>query len=431
MNKIIRHFFIALVFSSNLFSLFSSDGFTARQNSLAGAIISENENYNINAIGLSGNPALISLVQRPTIIMNYSRLYSLVGLDFSSSDFILPIKHVGLGLHISTFGYNLYRETKIKLGISYTVIPQLQIGLLLNLQNLYIAGLENNATIGINLGINGTLTTKLSFGAKIININNPKISNHVDNSIATIIGVGFNYKISKEWSNYISLEKSSNSYLRFNFGTELRLLSSLYLRVGFHNQPNLLSTGVGIKLQNWHLDWSLQYPLNKLGTTQTWSLNYKFSLKEKTYSPKLKLLQLININQANRNILETLPEVSAKTASAIILFRKTKHRFFHISQLTQIRGITQNKYEKIKNRISVHSSGKTYFPLKGEASRGLHINESEMRDLIIAGLSLNKARKLILLRDRKGGFLNISEISKIYFLDKNDLKKIKRAIYGK
>ncbi len=418
--------------TTNMFALFSVNGFDARLNGMAGAPISENYSYfnnNINA-GIVKNPALITVAIIPVIRMNYSQLFSLPGLDFTSLDLLYPFKQGGVGLHISTLGDTLYRESKVAFGIGYEILPQFHIGLLLNLQNLYITGLENSSTIGINIGVNGSLSKKFSFGATIINCNKPTLSNHLNNSIPTIIGVGINYMITEKWGSYLSLEKHSTSMLRLNFGTEQNIFSFLYLRGGFHTMPNLLSFGVGLKLDSWKIDWSLQYPINKLGLTQTWSLSHNFgSTKPKQF--QLRQHKLINLNQANSSALETLPSISAQMAATVILFRKTKHRFFHISQLTKIRGINYNLYSKIKNRISVHSSGKKYFPLKGETANGLHINQAEMRELIIAGLSPNKARKLIVLRNTKGGFYNIKELMTTWFLTKIDRAKIRKAILAK
>lgn len=429
MNKFLIQFFITLVFSSNIWGLFAVEGWDARQNGLANSLISENSDSIFNTLGLSGNPALMSLVTFPTMRMNYSQLYSLVGLDFSSADFIFPFKKAGIGIHVSTFGYDLYRETKIKLGIGYRIIPSLEIGLRIKVLNLFIAGLENSSTLGIDLGVNASLSKQLSFGAKVINCNHPQLSSHLDNSIPSIIGVGFNYKILKQWGSYVSLEKFSYDILRLSVGTEGQLFSSLYLRCGFRTKPNLLSMGLGLKIKNWQIDWSLQYPLNRLGSTQTWSLSHRFNYHKETQI-KIKRQRLINLNQANCLTLETISGISPKTAAAIVLFRNTEHQFFHISQLTKIRGINQDIYAQIKNKISVHSTGKIYFPLKNERPQGLHINDTEMRDLVIAGLSPNKARKLIVWRNSKGGFLDIEEICKIFFLSKEDIIKIKKAIYG-
>ena len=61
----------------------------------------------------------------------------------------------------------------------------------------------------------------------------------------------------------------------------------------------------------------------------------------------------ININTANIEQLETLPGIGPTTATKIINYREENGKFKTIEDIKQVSGIGENKFEKIKNNITV------------------------------------------------------------------------------
>lgn len=61
----------------------------------------------------------------------------------------------------------------------------------------------------------------------------------------------------------------------------------------------------------------------------------------------------ININTATKTDLETLPEIGESTALKIIEYRKKKGKFKLIEDIKQVNGIGENKFNKIKELITV------------------------------------------------------------------------------
>lgn len=61
----------------------------------------------------------------------------------------------------------------------------------------------------------------------------------------------------------------------------------------------------------------------------------------------------VNINRAGRAELTTLTGVGDKTADMIIKYRKEKGKFKSISDIKNIKGIGDAKYDKMKNHITV------------------------------------------------------------------------------
>lgn len=62
---------------------------------------------------------------------------------------------------------------------------------------------------------------------------------------------------------------------------------------------------------------------------------------------------MININTATKTDLETLPGIGESTALKIIEYRKKKGKFKLIEDIKQVNGIGENKFNKIKELITV------------------------------------------------------------------------------
>ena len=66
-----------------------------------------------------------------------------------------------------------------------------------------------------------------------------------------------------------------------------------------------------------------------------------------------KKQDVININTATQEELDTLPGIGPATAIKIIEYRKEKGKFKQKEEIKEVRGIGEAKYEKIKEYISV------------------------------------------------------------------------------
>ena len=63
-------------------------------------------------------------------------------------------------------------------------------------------------------------------------------------------------------------------------------------------------------------------------------------------------LWAVNINTASVEELSTLPGIGQGTAEKIVNYRKD-HKFKTISDLKEVKGIGEKKFEKIKSELSV------------------------------------------------------------------------------
>ena len=68
---------------------------------------------------------------------------------------------------------------------------------------------------------------------------------------------------------------------------------------------------------------------------------------------KIKPIRLININKDSKEELQKLPGIGEKIAERIIYYRDKNGRFEKNEDITNIEGIGQKKYERMKGFITV------------------------------------------------------------------------------
>ena len=64
-------------------------------------------------------------------------------------------------------------------------------------------------------------------------------------------------------------------------------------------------------------------------------------------------LLLINLNTATLQQLQTLPGIGPTLAQRIVAFRERNHGFKRIEELLAVPGISEKKWEAIREKVSV------------------------------------------------------------------------------
>ncbi|QQS37639.1 MAG: hypothetical protein IPM56_06720 [Ignavibacteriales bacterium] len=154
-----------------------------------------------------------------------------------------------------TYGFDLYRETKIILGYAYNFENKFFAGLSLNYQTTSIQNYGNDAAIFINAGGLVYLNEQIRLGFSFDNINRASIGNEKD-QIPVILRSGLSYDITNFVTANISVEKDLKYNPSLQFGLEYEIIEYLILRSGFSNEPSRYSAGVGINYSMFSLDYA-------------------------------------------------------------------------------------------------------------------------------------------------------------------------------
>ncbi len=79
----------------------------------------------------------------------------------------------------------------------------------------------------------------------------------------------------------------------------------------------------------------------------------KLKSSEVDYQALIKQKRIVNINTADVNALETLPNIGPKLAKDIVDYRSDRGSFVLKEDLMKVKGIGPNKYEEIKDLITL------------------------------------------------------------------------------
>lgn len=154
-----------------------------------------------------------------------------------------------------TYGFELYRESKIILGYSYNYESKFFGGIGINYHTFSIQGYGNSGTFYFDLGGLTYITRDFRIGFFIHNINRSTLAN-TDDQIPTIFNIGLSHDFIDAFSLNFSVEKDIRYNPSIQFGVDYEIIEYLSLRSGFSNQPSRYSAGIGINYSIFSLDYA-------------------------------------------------------------------------------------------------------------------------------------------------------------------------------
>jgi len=173
-----------------------------------------------------------------------------------------------------TYGFELYRESKIALGYSYNYENKFFAGLAVNYHTFTIQKYGNTSAFYLNLGGLAYITHQLRWGFAITNINRASIGNE-DDQIPIIFSTGFSYDLIKTLTINLAVEKDIRYKPSVQFGLDYNIIEYLALRVGFQNEPARYAAGIGINYSIISLDYAV-FTHQDLGLTHQAGLIISF-----------------------------------------------------------------------------------------------------------------------------------------------------------
>ncbi len=133
-------------------------------------------------------------------------------------------------------------------------------------------------------------------------------------------------------------------------------------------------------------------------------------IAEKTFLPKTVKEIIIDINSADSLELIKIRGIGPVFSSRIIRYRELLGGFVSVTQLRDVYGIDEERFESIKDHVVV----------KDTIISRININKAEFVDLVRHPyIDRNLANNLIQLRAQHGEFQHINEIRKSHLVDNN------------
>lgn len=234
----------------------------ARQISMANSDVA---NAN-DVFTLFNNPAGLSQINWREVGIYYSP--APFGLSELANGYVAyhqPFSFGSLSVGGMSYGFDLYRETKILLGYSYNFGNNFFSGIVLNYLTTSIKNYGNDATFFINIGALAYLSDRVRFGFSFDNVNRASLGKEKD-QVPVLLRSGFSYDLLSELSLNLSVEKDLKYNPSFQVGFEYNIIEYFSIRSGFSNEPSRYSAGLGINYSIFSLDYAF-YTHQDLGLT--------------------------------------------------------------------------------------------------------------------------------------------------------------------
>ncbi|MDL2222083.1 hypothetical protein LJC35_05980 [Parabacteroides sp. OttesenSCG-928-N08] len=225
------------------------------------------------------NPALIALSERREITLQYYNRYGMEELGTLSGGFLYPNELLPAAIHLSSFGYDQYRETMMRLAVAKQIHRRWTIGVAFQYLILQTDLFDEQPSwLSTDIGLSFSPSEALLLGVSLTNCPTLAITDReIDRKGFTdySLQLGFNWHIISSLMIIGSLIHQAEQPLMGCIGFEYRCMESFFLRCGLHSTPLSPALGVGYSFSSFTLDAVAQYH-TVLGVSSGIGLTYLF-----------------------------------------------------------------------------------------------------------------------------------------------------------
>jgi len=284
MNKRIVFIFAPLLLISTNYAQLNPG---ARQISLSNSDVALSN----DVFSIFNNPAGLSQLNWREIGVYYSPApFGLSELSNGYAAYLEPFDFGSIAIGGMTYGFELYRESKIVLGYSYKYEKKFFIGIAINYHTFSIQNYGSTSAFYLNFGGLAYITKQIRWGFAISNLNRASISDE-DDQIPMVFTTGFSYDLINTLSINLAVEKDIRYKPSVQFGIEYDIIKYLSLRVGFQNEPSRYTAGIGINYSMVSLDYAL-FTHQELGLTHQAGIIISFGRDNSRNEEIKKYLQI-------------------------------------------------------------------------------------------------------------------------------------------
>ena len=187
----------------------------------------------------------------------------------------LPTSFCTGGMVIDQFGYDLYRETSISLGIGMRVNEWISLGVTTHFTRLAIVGYGIASRFVFDAGGIASVAEDVRVGCCWKNITEATMGVQSE-QLPQIFSMGMCYEITEHSRLAIELEKDKRYPIIKKFGFEQQLFDVLSFRLGMSDNPDKFSCGIGVRAAGFEFSYA-GYSHPQLGWTHQVELSVLLS----------------------------------------------------------------------------------------------------------------------------------------------------------
>lgn len=228
---------------------------------------------------IGNNQAGLAYQKQSSLGIYYENQFLLKEMSYNQLAGVLPVKNSAFGVQVAYFGYSDYNEQFYGLSYGRMLGERLSIGVQLDYLKTFIRGdYGSKGLLTFDLGMMYQISEQLRIGAHIFNPLNVKLSDYNDERIPSAITLGAEWKLNESLRILGEFEGDGSDKMQFKAGTEYMVNEWFALRAGVTTDPSIFTFGVGIHLDQLHIDFSSGMH-QVLGYSPQFSMHYTFGDK--------------------------------------------------------------------------------------------------------------------------------------------------------
>ena len=185
----------------------------------------------------------------------------------------LPLEFATAGILVDQFGFDLYREQRIAVGLGTSINHEIALGGTLNIVRIEIERYGQVAVPSFDFGALLQVLDDLSLGFDWKNVTASQIGG-TGESLPQIQSLGMCYAIAADSRISIELEKDIRFPFSVKAGFEQSFLEALSLRFGLSSNPDMYSCGLGARLGRFEFSYG-GYNNPQLGWTHQIEISFR------------------------------------------------------------------------------------------------------------------------------------------------------------
>ncbi|MDR3328757.1 MAG: hypothetical protein LBS63_01435 [Prevotellaceae bacterium] len=241
---------------------------------------------NADVFAVYNNQAALGFLAAPEAALHYENRYFSEELGLSAAAFATPIPVVGvLGLSVCSFGYSLYRETRVGAAVGKRLSPRMAVGAQLNYHLVQVAGYGSTYALTGEAGLLAEPLDNLWVGAHVFNLTSARyFSDAYLERLPVAFDVGMGYHAAPHVGIFLAAKISSTQAAQASAGVEVLVAKVLAVRLGVQLKPVEIYAGFGYTYRRLRIDMAFSRH-EALGYSPQLSLSYCFPPKSKPTPP--------------------------------------------------------------------------------------------------------------------------------------------------
>lgn len=204
------------------------------------------------------NSSFLNSAKNWSLASTYARPYGMKELEIIGVGFAKRWRKFVLGVGISQFGFELYKEQKLSIGFSRELTQNFNLGFSIRYQQIEIKNYGQTGAFTFDIGWQYSINIQTKITGAIQNIHRGTIGIEKQ-PLPQILRMGLEFKPLDQINTFVEIYKDLSYDPEARFGIDVRATESLFLRFGFTKNPSRFTGGFAMNMFGFNLDYGFSH----------------------------------------------------------------------------------------------------------------------------------------------------------------------------